>query len=91
METNGVGERENMSRRLVVINIVIVITELILYALYIIGFVWATSHFQQWWLMLFTILPVALYSNHSLIVDADIRDIMVDAFSARGGEEDTKE
>ena len=81
----------DMSRRLVVINIVIVVTELILYALYICGFVWATSYFQHWWLMLFTILPVALYSNHSLIVDADIRDIMVDALSSRGGEEDTKE
>ena len=62
-----------MSRTMAVINILLVVAELILSALVVCGFAWTAVYFHKWWLVLFTLVPVALFSNHSVIVDADIR------------------
>ena len=78
-----------MSKSLTAINIILVITDLILSALVVLGFAWASWHFDKWWLILFTLIPAALYTNHSIIIDSDIRQNEVDKLKPNGGEKDS--
>lgn len=78
-----------MSKRLAIINITLVITDLILSALTVAAFAWAAWHFSKWWLVLFTLIPMALYSQHSIIIDSDLRQNAVDQLQGKGGEEDS--
>ena len=70
-----------MPKTMAVINIFLVVTDLLLAALSICGFAWAAVYFHKWWLILFTLIPVALYNHHSIIVDNSIQQ--------KEGEEDS--
>ena len=72
-----------MSKSLTAINIILVITDLILSAMCVYGFAWASFHFDKWWLILFTLIPVMAYSHHSIIIESDIRQDRIDKI---GGE-----
>lgn len=63
-----------MSKRLAIINIILAIADLALSALGVIAFAQAAIHFGKWWIILFALIPLALYSQHSMIIDSDIRD-----------------
>ena len=78
-----------MSKSLTAINIILVVTDLILSALCVIAFSWASFFFDKWWLVLFTLIPAALYTNHSIIIDSDIRQNEVDKLKSNGGEKDS--
>ena len=78
-----------MSRRLAIINITLVVTDLILSAMTVAAFAWAAWFFSKWWLVLFTIIPMAMYSQHSVIIDSDLRQNAVDQLQGKGGEEDS--
>lgn len=58
-----------MSRTMATINIILVIADLILSALAVCAFAWCAVFFHKWWIILFTLVPVILYNNHSIIVD----------------------
>ena len=77
-----------MSKRLAIINITLVVTDLILSALTVAAFAWAAMFFNKWWLIFFVLIPLAMYSQHSMIIDSDIRDAKVDELQSKGGEED---
>ena len=61
-----------MSSKLLVINIVFAIVDTIIAALAICAFGWGSWFFGRWWILLFTIIPLALFNGHSIIVNADI-------------------
>lgn len=67
-----------MSKSLTAINIILVVTDLILSALCVIAFSWASFFFDKWWLVLFTLIPVMAYSHHSIIIESDIRQDRID-------------
>lgn len=78
-----------MSKSLTAINIILVLTDLILSALVVLGFAWAAWYFSKWWLVLFTLVPMALYSQHSIIIDSDLRQNAIDQLEGKGGEENS--
>lgn len=72
-----------MSKSLTAINIILVVTDLILSALCVMAFAWASFFFSKWWLVLFTLIPVMAYSHHSIIIESDIQQDRIDKL---GGE-----
>jgi hypothetical protein len=61
-----------MSDKIFKLNSLLAIVDTIIAAIAILAFVWASMNFEKWWLMLFTLVPLALFNGHSVIVDADI-------------------
>lgn len=76
-----------MSKSLTAINIILVVTDLILSALCVIAFSWASFFFDKWWLVLFTLIPVMAYSHHSIIIESDIQQDRIDKLE--GGDKDS--
>ena len=62
-----------MSRSLLAINILWAIADTAVCVLAVLAFAWGAYHFERWWLLLFTIVPLIMFSNHTLIVDADLQ------------------
>lgn len=73
-----------MNNRLLAINIIYAIVDVILGALGICAFGWGSWFFGRWWMLLFTIIPLTLFSTHSVIIDADFKE------AQEGGEEDSR-
>lgn len=61
-----------MSKPLAAINIILAIGDVIICGLAILAFGWGAWFFGKWWLLLFAIIPLALFNQHSLIVNADL-------------------
>lgn len=61
-----------MSKPLAAINIIWAIVDVIICSLAILAFGWGAWFFGKWWLLLFVIIPLALFNQHSLIVNADL-------------------
>ena len=70
-----------MSKRLAVINILWGIADTIMCVVVCALFGWGSWYFNKWWLLLFLLIPLALFQNHTLIIDADIE-------AAEKGEDD---
>lgn len=62
-----------MSKSLLAINILWALIDTIITALAICAFVWGARYFERWWLLLFAIIPLALFNQHSLVIDADLQ------------------
>ena len=73
-----------MSNRLLALNITYAVVDTIIAALAICGFIFGSWRFERWWILLFTIIPLALFNSHSAIVDADIEA------AQKGGEADAR-
>lgn len=71
-----------MSKKLLALNIVYAIMDTIIAALAICGFGWGAWYFGKWWILLFTFVPLALFSTHSAIIEADIAE------AKKGGDTD---
>ena len=65
-----------MTGKLLALNILCTIADTIIAALAICAFGWGSWHFGRWWILLFTIIPLALFNSHSFIVEADINAAM---------------
>ena len=61
-----------MSKSLTAINIIFAVTDTLISALAIVCFGWGAWFFGKWWLLLFAIIPLALFNQHRLIVNADL-------------------
>lgn len=61
-----------MTKRLLVINVVYAVVDTLIFAIGICGFTLCAIHFGKWWLVLFNLLPLSLFSRHSLIIDTDL-------------------
>lgn len=61
-----------MSKPLAAINIIWAIGDVIVCSLAILAFAWGAWFFGKWWMLLFAIIPLVLFNQHSLIVNADL-------------------
>ena len=63
-----------MSKSLTAINIIFAIADTIICLSAIICFSSCAIHFGNWWIVLFSLAPLALFNGHGIIVDADIEE-----------------
>ena len=61
-----------MTNKLLALNITYAIVDTIIAALAICAFGWGSWHFERWWMLLFTIVPLGLFNSHSVIVESGI-------------------
>lgn len=61
-----------MEKGLFWLNIVYAVLDTAIAGVAIFGFFWCANRFEKWWLILFTIIPLMLYSNHTLIINDDL-------------------
>ena len=61
-----------MSKELQTLNIIWAVIDTLICGLSIAAFGWGAYHFDRWWLLPFVLIPLALFNQHSLIVDADM-------------------
>ena len=69
-----------MSNKFFVLNIIMAVLDFVICLAAVATFAWSGYHFNHWWIDLFALLPLALFSSHGLVVDADIHE-------AEGGED----
>jgi len=68
-----------MDKKLLVLNILYAVFDVALGIAGVALFGWCAWFFSKWWLALFALLPLAMYNNHSVIINADIQQAQVDA------------
>lgn len=61
-----------MSKPLAAINIIWAIGDVIICGFAILAFAWGAWNFNHWGILLFNIIPLALFTNHSLVINADL-------------------
>lgn len=76
-----------MNKQLMVLNIVFAIGDVLVCMLAIVCFGYASWFFGKWWILPFMFLPLLLYSNHGIIIEADMSQIRCDELKP-GGEID---
>lgn len=78
-----------MDKKLLVLNVCYAVFDALLAGAGIALFGWCAWHFERWWMVLFALIPLALYNQHSVIIDADIRQAQVDKLAPqKGGDND---
>ena len=63
-----------MSKKLVLINMVMVVFDFLISLACVALFAYCAVHFGHWWVGLFALIPLALFSGHGLIIDADLAE-----------------
>ena len=64
-----------MDNKLFTINIILAITDTLIAALAIIVFAWGSQYFERWWMLLFNLVPLAMFNAHALILDVPSEEI----------------
>lgn len=59
-----------MDTKMFALNITLAIVDTVVAALAIIAFGWGSWYFGKWWILLLTIIPLALFNTHTLVLDA---------------------
>ena len=54
------------------INVLFVICDFIIAGLSLVMVSWAAFFFNRWWIILFSVVPLALYMNHGLLIAEDL-------------------
>ena len=73
-----------MDKQLFKINILFAIADFLICGLGLCLFAWAAFFFGKWWISLFGVIPLMLYSNHGILITADIED------AQKGDEQDSR-
>ena len=63
-----------MDKRLFALNTILAVVDTMVAALAIIAFAWGSWNFDRWWMLLFTIVPLALFNTHTLVFYAEEED-----------------
>lgn len=79
-----------MNKQLMVLNIILTVGDIIVCCAAIALFGWAAWAFGKWWILLFNFIPLGLYSNHSLVIEADITQAKTDELKPKGKTLDDK-
>lgn len=58
-----------MDKKIFVLDVLITIADTLIAALAILAFAWGSRYFGKWWMLLFAIIPLALFNSHTLILD----------------------
>ena len=77
-----------MDRKLLTLNIFYAIADVIIGLAGIAVFGAGAWFFWKWWLLIFTLLPLILYNNHTLVINEDIQ---LQDEAQKGGEPNAKE
>ena len=77
-----------MDRKLLTLNIFYAIADVIVGLAGIAVFGAGAWFFEKWWLLIFTLLPLILYNNHTLVINEDIQ---LQDEAQKGGEPNAKE
>lgn len=77
-----------MDRKLLTLNIFYAIADVIIGLAGISVFGAGAWFFGKWWLLIFTLLPLILYNNHTLVINEDIQ---LQDEAQKGGEPNAKE
>lgn len=77
-----------MDRKLLTLNIFYAIADVIIGLAGIAVFGAGAWFFSKWWLLIFTLLPLILYNNHTLVINEDIQ---LQDEAQKGGEPNAKE
>lgn len=81
-----------MDKKLFWMNILIAVFDVVVCVAMVAMFGLAAFHFNRWWITLFALLPLLLYENHTLIVDADLQQAKIDALKPqKGSDKDSTE
>ena len=80
--------RKKMNKHLLILNIFLSIGDVLICALAILAFGWGAWFFSKWWVLLFSFIPLGLYSNHGVICDSDIQRSQIDALKPQEKEHD---
>lgn len=65
-------------------NIIFAIADTIMCGLAVVGLCFGAYHFDRWWILLFTIIPLLLFYSHTIVLDADYEPV------DGGGDEDAR-
>lgn len=76
-----------MDRKLLTLNIFYAIADVIIGLAGIAVFGAGAWFFGKWWLLIFTLLPLILYNNHTLVINEDIQ---LQDEAQKGGEPNAK-
>lgn len=60
-----------MSNQAKTINILLCIVDTLVCALAIVVFAWCARHFERWWIILFSLVPLMLFNSHVLYMDTE--------------------
>ena len=77
-----------MDRKLLTLNIFYAIADVIIGLAGIAVFGAGAWFLEKWWLLIFTLLPLILYNNHTLVINEDIQ---LQDEAQKGGEPNAKE
>lgn len=58
-----------MDKKIFALDVLITIADTLIAALAILAFAWGSRYFDKWWMLLFTIIPLALFNAHTLVLD----------------------
>lgn len=61
-----------MSKNLTIINVLWTVADTLICIVGISVFLWATWYFNKWWLLPLAIIPLALFNQHSLVIDSEV-------------------
>ena len=56
-------------------NIIFAIADTIMCGLAVVGLCFGAYHFDRWWILLFTIVPLLLFNSPQLVLDADYEQV----------------
>lgn len=73
-----------MNRQLMILNIIFAVGDVLVCMLAIACFGFAAWFFSKWWILPFMFLPLLLYSNHGVIIEADMRQAKCDELKPDG-------
>lgn len=59
-----------MDKKIFALDVIITIADTLIAALAILAFAWGSRYFDKWWMLLFTIIPLAMFNSHALVLDA---------------------
>lgn len=58
-----------MDKKIFALDVLITIADTLIAALAIVAFAWGGRYFDKWWMLLFNIIPLALFNSHTLILN----------------------
>lgn len=61
-----------MDKKLWVLNIVYAVIDTLIAAMGLVAFAFGAYYFNRWWILLFDIIPLALFNTHTLVVNTDL-------------------
>ena len=60
-----------MSDKFFKLNWLLFVLDFLVCTVSVIGFLWGAAYFNHWWISLFDLIPLALYTSHGILCDPE--------------------